>query len=57
MSSLSPTNVIVGDGGPVFARACESLPIGRDYRSAGRSDRGQSGVSLRVFIEREEEGS
>jgi hypothetical protein len=58
MSHCSPRNVIVAkrERGPLTSR-CESLPIGRDSRSAGRSDRGPSGVSLRVFIEREGEGS
>jgi hypothetical protein len=58
MSCRSPRNVIVVNWAPEpFARACESLPIGRDYRSAGRSDRGPSGVTLRDLIEREREGS
>jgi hypothetical protein len=58
MSSCSPRNVIAAtrERGP-FTAHCESLPIGRDSRSAGTSDRGPSGVSLRVFIEKEGEGS
>ena len=58
MSCRSPRNVIVVIKPPRrFAPSRQSLPIGRDYRSAGWSDRGPSGVSLRVFIEREGEGS
>ena len=55
LSCRLPTNVIVVNRGPApFARHCVSLPIGRDYQSADRSDRGPSGVSLRVFIVRKE---
>jgi hypothetical protein len=58
MSRRSPKNVIVVNGAPKqFARACESLLIGPDYRSVKRSDRGFSRVTLRDLIEREREGT
>ena len=38
-----------------FPVLCQSLPIGRDYRSAGRI-RDPSGVTLRDLIERKGEG-
>jgi hypothetical protein len=53
-----PRNVIVANGNmrrSVRPR-CESLPIGREYRSADCRQGLCSGVSLRVFTEREGEG-
>lgn len=57
MSCCSPRNVIVinREQAP-FAAYGENLPIGREYRSA-ITPRLRSGVSLRVFTEREGEGS
>jgi hypothetical protein len=40
----------------LFAARCEGTPIGPEYRSMVTS-RLRSGVSLRVFTEREGEGS
>ena len=57
MTCCSPTNVIVAKGERApFAAHCESLPIGREYRSVVRSQL-RSGVTLRDLIEREGEGS
>jgi hypothetical protein len=39
-----------------FARHCESLPIGREYRSVDRPHKLCSSVTLRDLIEREGEG-
>ena len=57
MSAGWPRNVIVAkrDAAPLASR-CENPPIGDEYRSVARL-RLCSGVSLRVFIEREGEGS
>ncbi len=41
----------------VICSALRELPNRRDHRSANRRDQGRSGVSLRVFIEWEGEGS
>jgi hypothetical protein len=40
-----------------FAAHCESLPIGREYRSVDRPHELCPSVSLRVFTVREGEGS
>ena len=40
-----------------FAAHCESLPIGREYRSVDRPHKLCPSVSLRVFTVREGEGS
>jgi hypothetical protein len=57
MFLCSPRNVIVAQLNRVpFAAHCEHLPIGRGYRSVA-TRRLRSGVSLRVLIEREGEGS
>ena len=57
MSRRSPRNVIVVIKPPGrFAPHCVSLPIGRAYRSMVTTQL-SSGVSLRVFTEREGEGS
>ena len=58
MTCRSPRNVIHAkrERAP-FAAHYESLPIGPAYRSANGRDQGRSGVSLRVFIEREGDGS
>ena len=58
MSCRSPRNVILAkwERAP-FATNYKRLPIGPGYRSVGRSDRGPSTVSLRVFTVREGEGS
>ena len=57
MSCCSARNVTVvkGERAP-FAAHCESLPIGRGYRSLATL-RLRSGVTLRDLIEREGEGS
>ena len=57
MSCCSPRNVIVAnvERAP-FAAHYERLPIGPEYRSVA-TPRLCSSVSLRVFIEREGEGS
>ena len=57
MSCRSPRNVIVVNREQApFAPRCESLPIGREYRSVATL-RLRSGVTLRDLIEREGEGS
>jgi hypothetical protein len=57
MSCCSPSNVIVVNRKQGrFAARYESLPIGPEYRSVVMPQLGSS-VSLRVFIEREGEGS
>ena len=57
MSCGSPRNVIVAIRGRVpFAAHCERLPIGLAYRPVATPQL-RSGVSLRVFIVREGEGS
>jgi hypothetical protein len=54
MSNCSPKTVIVLNRAPApFAQHWDSLPIGRDYRSAARSDRGPFSVTLRDPIGRE----
>ena len=57
MSAGWPRNVILAKRErPPFAAHYESPPIGREFRSVATL-RLRSGVSLRVFIEREGEGS
>ena len=57
MSAGWPRNVILAkQERPPFAAHYESLPIGREFRSVATL-RLRSGVSLRVFTEREGEGS
>ena len=57
MSARSPRNVIVANRERApFGAHYESLPIGLGYRSVATL-RLRSGVSLRVFTEREGEGS
>jgi hypothetical protein len=57
MSWRSPKNVIVANRATErFAQHCESLPIGREYRSVVTTQL-RSGVTLRDLIEREREGS
>ena len=57
MSCCSPRNVINANVEQApFAAHYESLPIGPEYRSV-TTIRLRSSVSLRVFIEREGEGS
>jgi hypothetical protein len=54
MSCPSPKHVIVVNWAPgPSARACESLPFERDYRSVKRPDKSLSGVTLCDLIERE----
>jgi hypothetical protein len=58
MPSCSPSNVIVAKGERApFAAHCESLPIGREYRSVDRPHELCPSVSLRVFTVWEGEGS
>ncbi len=57
MSACSPRNVIVAKGTRAIGSHCESLPIGDEYRFADGPAKACPGVSLRVFIEREGEGS
>ena len=52
MSCCSPKNVIASKRTRAFAAHGERLPIGREYQSVATL-RLRSGVSLRVFIERE----
>ena len=57
MSARWPRNVIVvnKERAP-SSPPCESLPVGREYRSV-TTDRLRAGVTLRDLIEREAEGS
>jgi len=57
MTGRSPMNVIVvNKERALIAAHCDSLPMGRGYRPMATLQL-RSGVSLRVFIEREPEGS
>jgi hypothetical protein len=50
MSCRSPKNVIVANRATErFARRCENLPLGREYRSVDRPSELCPSVSLRVF--------
>jgi hypothetical protein len=58
MTCCSPRSVKVAKRGDKrhFAQHCESLPMGREYRSVERPHGLCPSVSLRVFIVREGEG-
>ena len=57
MSDHSPRSVVVVDTErALFVALCESLAIGREYRSVATLQL-RSGVTLRDLIDREGEGS